>query len=222
MLLLTLWLAATPLEDYRHAQADLETRRHELAEQWKTAPAKARLGAREALLRYLEQSAFPAWAGTTWNFYGTTTTPREGTIACGYYVTTVLEQAGFKLERVVLAKQASSYLVSTLARGTKVEWLRPADNADAVAQVRARFGDGLFVVGFDFHVGFLRLDGARAEFCHSSFIEPGAVTCEDPVASGAFASRVYVVSDALNDRVLDDWVLGRAVPSQLPKRPRTE
>jgi hypothetical protein len=38
-------------------------------------------------------------------------------------------------------------------------------------------------------VGFLRLDGERAAFCHSSFIEPGSVTCEDPVQSGAFASR---------------------------------
>jgi hypothetical protein len=29
-----------------------------------------------------------------------------------------------------------------------------------------------------------------------------------------------VVADALNDRVLDDWLLGRAVPTQLPKKSR--
>ncbi|MFZ5440935.1 MAG: hypothetical protein ACOZQL_13085 [Myxococcota bacterium] len=218
MFVLSLVLAATPLEDYARAREALEARRQALQQTWKKRPAEARANARTELLSFLEKSAFPAWEGTTWNFYGTSTTPREGTIACGYYVTTVLEQAGFRLERVLLAQQASAFIVSTVARGTKVEWLKPADNADAVKQIHARFGDGLFVVGFDYHVGFLRLDGERAAFCHSSFITPGAVTCEDPVASGAFASRLYVVGDALNDRVLDDWIAGRELPSQLPNR----
>lgn len=220
MLWLSIVLAATPLESYRTARGELEAHRVELQALFKKDPTKARLDARSSLLSYLETSAFPAWTGTKWDFYGTSTTPREGTIACGYFVTTVLEQAGFKLERVHLAQQASAVLVSSMARGTKVDWLRPADSADAVKQIHERFGDGLYVVGFDFHVGFLRLDGERAAFCHSSFIEPGAVTCEDPVPSGAFASNVYVVANALNDRVLDDWILGRAVPtwSASPRR----
>ena len=221
--LLTLILAADgalPVIDYQQARAELESRRLELSASWKKKPVEARQAARTTLLTYLDDSAFPAWKGTTWDFYGTTTTPREGKIACGYYVTTVLEQAGFRLERVKLAQQASAWVVQTLARGTRVDWLHPADNADAVKEIRQRFGDGLFVIGFDFHVGFLRLDGERAAFCHSSFIEPGSVTCEDPVPAGAFASRTYVVGDALNDRVLDDWLLGRAIPSQLPKKPQ--
>ena len=218
--LLTLVLAAeaAPLIDYEHARTELETRRIELNGAWKKQPAEVRLQARAALLAYLENAAFPAWKGTTWNFYGTTTTPRAGTIACGYYVTTVLEQAGFHLQRVLLAQQASAYLVSTLARGSRVDWIRPAGNAEAVGEIKKRFGDGLYVIGFDYHVGFLRLDGERAAFCHASFIDPGSVTCEDPVPSGAFASRTYVVADALNDRVLEDWIFGRSVPTELPKK----
>lgn len=126
-----------------------------------------------------------------------------------------------RADLVRLAQQASAWIVATLARGTRVDWIHPADNAAAVKEIRERFGDGLDVIGFDYHVGFLRLDGARAAFCHSSFIDPGSVTCEDPVPSGAFASRTYVVADALNDAVLDDWLLGRAIPSQLPKKPVT-
>lgn len=219
---LALILAATPLPDYQKARADLQARRLELGASWKANAAEARQQARSTLLAYLETSAFPAWEGTPWNFYGTSTTPREGTIACGYYVTTVLEQAGFRIERVRLAQQASAWIVSTLARGTRVDWIRPADNEAAVKEIRERFGDGLYVIGFDYHVGFLRLEGERAAFCHSSFIDPGSVTCEDPVPSGAFASSTYVVADVLNDRLLDDWLLGRATPSQLPKRPRRE
>lgn len=217
-MLLALVLAASPLAAYEQARAELEAHRVELSTTWKKHPAEARTQARITLLDYFENAAFPAWRGTVWNFYGTSTTPREGTIACGYYVTTVLQQAGFKLERVRLAQQAAAYVVSTVARGSRVDWIRPPNNAAAVQEIHERFGDGLFVIGFDFHVGFLRLDGERAAFCHSSFIEPGSVTCEDPVPAGAFASNTYVVADALNDTVLDDWLLGRALPTQLPKK----
>ncbi|MFO0601308.1 MAG: hypothetical protein U0228_38725 [Myxococcaceae bacterium] len=211
------------LETYQSARTALESRRLDLAADAKHHPAKARQLARRTLLDYLEQSAFPAWKGTPWAFYGTTTTPGEGTIACGYFVTTVFEQAGFKIDRVLLAQQASTWLVTTFARGSKVERLTPKDNADAVTQIRKRFGDdALVVIGFDYHVGLLRLDGDRAEFCHSSFIEPASVTCEDPIHAGAFASSVYVVADALNDVFLDDWLAGRAVKSVLPAKPRRE
>lgn len=205
--LLLLVTAATPAE-YADAQTRLEETRRSLATE---KPARARLAGRAAVLDFLDQTAFPAWAGTPWDFNGTSTTPGEGKIACGYLVTTVLLHAGFKVERARLALQASANIVATLARGTPVVRFTPRDNADALAQIHQRFGDGLFVVGFDYHVGFLRLEGERAEFCHASVIEPAAAVCEPPVPSGAFVSRLYVVADALNDRVLDDWLAGRAI-----------
>lgn len=206
---------------YDEARATLEARRVELAQRWPKERAAARVEARRALLDYLDTAAFPAWSGTPWAFSGTTTTPKEGAIACGYFVTTVLEQAHFRLERVRLAQQASAYLVSTVARGSTVEWLRPKDSAAALTEMKARFPAAkLLVVGFDLHVGFVRLEGERAAFCHSSYLEPGVVTCEDPLTAGAFVSSLYVVTDALTDALLDDWLLGRDVPSVLPKRPR--
>ncbi len=208
--------AGAPI-DAAAARIQLEKQRVALAAS-DEAVAKKRATARLTLRSYLENSAFPAWAGTPWDFNGTSTTPGQGKIACGYFVTTVLDQAGVKVQRVKLAQQASANIVSTLARGSRVEWLRPADNAAAVAEIRKRFGDGLLVVGFDFHVGFLNLQGDAARFCHSSYIQPATVTCEDPVASGAFASNAYVVADVLNDGLLDDWLAGRALVTQLPKR----
>jgi hypothetical protein len=209
-----------PTVDYDAARVSLATRREALARSWATPKRRAqvRSQAREALLDFVDARAFPAWAGTPWNFYGTTTTPREGTIACGYFVTTVLEHAGFQVERVRLAQQASAYIVSTMARGTHVEWLRFLAPAEVVKQVHDRFGDGLFVVGLDYHVGFLRLAGERAAFCHSSVIEPAVVACEDPLTSGGFASHLYVVGDALNDAAVDDWLLGRPIATQTPPK----
>ena len=208
MLAIVLLLSTAAAPDYAAAQTSLEATRVALTGQPRT---EARVAARTAVLEFLEKTAFPAWTGTPWDFNGTSTTPGEGKIACGYLVSTVLLHAGFKVERVRLAQQASANIVATLARGTPVVRFTPRDNAEALAQIHQRFGDGLFVVGFDYHVGFLRLEGERAEFCHSSFIEPGSVVCEPPVPTGAFASRLYVVADALNDRVLDDWLAGRAI-----------
>lgn len=221
--LLCLTLAADAGVPLETARASLESRRLELAKQWRASQSgrvTARREARSAILAHLDGAAFPAWAGTKWDFYGTTTTPREGTIACGYFVTTVLEQTGFKLERVVLAQQASAWLVKSVARGSEVSWLRYQSPGQVVQQVREKYGDGLYVVGFDLHVGFLRLDGARAAFCHASYLDPGVVTCEDPLTSAAFLSDVHVVGDVLNDELIDDWILGRDVPSVLPKKPR--
>jgi hypothetical protein len=214
-------LVAEPAVPLETSRAALETQRLSLAKQWRASGsgrATARRVARGAILAHLDAAAFPAWAGTKWGFYGTTTTPREGEIACGYFVTTVLK-TGFKLERVVLAQQASAWLVKSVARGTEVTWLRYQTPKQVVDQVREKYGDGLYVVGFDLHVGFLRLDGPRAAFCHASYLAPGVVTCEDPLTSAAFFSDVHVVGEVLNDNLLDDWILGREIPSVLPKNP---
>jgi hypothetical protein len=55
----------------------------------------------------IDKKLLPYWLGTTWNFNGTTQVPGEGSIACGYFVTTLLRDAGVKLERVKLAQMAS-------------------------------------------------------------------------------------------------------------------
>jgi hypothetical protein len=208
------------VSDYESARVALATRRAALAAAWarpKQRPATRQL-ARSAVLDFVDAVAFPAWSGTPWNFYGASTTPKNGTIACGYFVTTVLEHAGFRVERERLAQQASAYIVSTMARGTPVVWLRHLEPAQVVAKVRERFGDGLFLVGMDYHVGFLRIDGERVAFCHSSILGPAAVACEDPLISGGFASNVYVVGDALSDAAIDDWLAGRAIVTQTPPK----
>jgi hypothetical protein len=215
-------LSATPQQTYLDARDQLTKARLTLAHVFVSDAFSARNKARERLRSYFETQAFPAWKGTPWNFYGTSQTPQQGTIACGYYVTTLMEHAGFRIERVVLAKQASAYLVASVARGTAVEWLRPASSGAAIAAIRKKWGDGMFVVGLDLHVGFLLLQGEESQFCHASYLGDATVLCEDALTSGAFVSSLYVVADALNDNLVDDWILQRTVPSQLPKVPVTK
>lgn len=51
------------------------------------------------------------WMGTPWDFNGTASKPGGGKIACGYFVATVLMDAGFQVDRYQLAQQASGNIL---------------------------------------------------------------------------------------------------------------
>lgn len=208
---LALACGASPVaERYARATRALEATRLELA---RGPRAAAHTAAREALLTALDQELFPAWEGTPWDFYGTSETPREGAIACGYYVTTLLRDAGFRLERVHLAQQASEWIVKTLAAERDIQRFRRADLGELVRAVRKKHGEGLFVVGMDLHVGLLRLTQTQALLCHAAVLAPRHAVCEDAVSSPGMVSSYHVVGPVLTPARLEDWLRGRPLPS---------
>jgi len=169
--------------------------------------AQARTRLRDAIDREL----IPAWFGTPWEFYGHSERPQVGTIACGYFVSTVLRDAGLRVPRVLLAQQASEHIVRALAPDDRITRLRQATQAEVVEALRKK-GDGLYVVGLDFHVGLLRLDGDTALFCHSSYLGRSVVVCEKAEEAPAMASSYHVVGEALGDERMVDWLLQRPIP----------
>lgn len=173
--------------------------------------------ARDRLARALDEDLVPAWYGTAWEFYGVSETPGQGTIACGYFVSTVLRDAGLRVERVRMAQQASEYIVRSLAPEARILRLKGLTNAQVVDEVRKQ-GDGWYVVGLDFHVGFIRIDGEATRFCHSSYLGSRVVTCEAPESAGALVSTLHVVGPALPDSRVVDWLLQRPVPTRLPPK----
>ena len=205
-------------DPYPDVLARLADRRAALAERHRAAKTPAARAAVLGSARTLVVSAvrgeiLPAWFGTPWEFHGTSQTPGEGTIACGYLVSTVLRDAGFKLERVRLAQQASANIVRTLAPASAIRRYRDLEPAEAAKRIRRDYEDGLYVVGMDYHVGFLVLDGAKVELCHSAFVAPGEVACEPAASSYGFVSRLWVVGPALPDERLRDWLEGKAIPT---------
>ena len=214
-----LLLAEPPAAAYDKAVSQLAQDRATLAASYraaKTAKAHAEVlaQARARLLEAIDRDLIPAWLGTPWEFYGDSERPREGAIACGYFVTTVLRDAGLKVERVLLAQQASEYIVKTLTPEARILRLRNVTRAQVVEAARKK-GDGLYVVGLDLHVGFLRLSGEDARFCHSSYLGTRAVVCEKAEDAPAMASGYYVLGDALGDLRILDWL------QQTPIRLRT-
>ncbi|MFD2720095.1 hypothetical protein ACFST9_15335 [Hymenobacter monticola] len=202
---------------YRATLRRFTARRLRLAARYRQAPTRvaraARLvEARELLLTALDSTIFPAWEGTPWAFYGTTWEPRRGRIACGYFVTTSLHDAGLRLQRTVLAKQTSECIIKNLTSEAHITRYRGVEPADFVRQVRA-LGPGLYVLGLDFHVAFLRVRaGGAVQMVHSSYVGPGTVVREAAESSAAIGSKYRVLGKVSDDDVfVRRWLLGEAL-----------
>jgi len=202
---------------YEESISDLSAQRTGLAKRWTDAtdaPARATVlaDARTAVQRAIIDDVFPAWLGTDWAFYGDSEVPGEGSIACGYFVSTVLRDAGFKVARVNLAQQASSKIVRTFATKGETTWFRRKAALEVVKHVENQ-GEGIYIVGLDYHVGFLVYDGDDVRMCHSSVLWPGTVVCEPAAQAEAMQSLVHVVGPVLTDDVLRRWLQGKAFPT---------
>ena len=157
-----------------------------------------------------------SWVGTKWSYSGTTQRPRRGKIACGYYVSTVLQHAGFGVDRVDLARQASEQIIRSLVPDPDIERLYHRSQPKVVDHVLAS-GEGIYVVGLDTHVGFLVASDDQVRFCHSSRRKVRrrriGVVCEEARTSPSLKSRYTVLGRLDDPSLLDAWVAGAALPT---------
>jgi len=117
------------------------------------------------------------WLGTSWDFHGTAETPGKGKIACGYFVATVLRDAGFQVDRYKLARQPSQNIIRSFLPADSMT-LRVGVPYETFAKEVASAEPGIRIIGLDSHVAFLvtRPDGFR--FIHSSGSKPWCVVDE--------------------------------------------
>jgi len=137
--------SATPLandaHEYRDLLAKLESERAALASHYREATSQTEKDrivsqSRSAVVRTIYAEIFPNWYGTGWDFNGTTEVPRQGKIACGYFVTTVLRDAGWKVQRARLAQQASENIVLSLTSEPYIKRFRRVAIDDFVRTVK--------------------------------------------------------------------------------------
>lgn len=203
--------AADPAADYRAVKRDVASRQVALNRAYRAARddssravvlAEARSFLEDAIVRRL----LPPWVGTPWDYNGTSEQPGVGSIACGYFLTTVLRDAGFRIDRARLARLPSEQLIRDFCDPRDVRRFSGAPAPDFVAAVQ-RQGPGLFIVGLDYHVGFLVSDGRKVRFVHSTVVGAGKVVDEPALDSGPLVwSRYRVVGRVLSDRVVSRWL----------------
>ncbi|MGL4400676.1 MAG: hypothetical protein ACRCXD_12465 [Luteolibacter sp.] len=160
---------------------DLERWRKDLAARHRDAKSNDARAAVESDARAVLEQALPAmmrcWLGTPWDFNGTAKDPGAGKIACGYFVATVLRDAGFRVDRYQLAQQASENILRSFLSKPSCD-LSVGEDYQAFATALERREPGVYIVGLDTHVGFIVVDGGGFRFIHSSGSEPWCVVDE--------------------------------------------
>lgn len=201
------------LKNYEEAIAKIDAERVALAAEFQQANTQAKKNevidrARKVITQSIVNDLFPFWYGTDWDFSGVTETPNRGKIACGYFVSTLLRDAGWKVERARLAQQASENIVLSLTDDRCIKRFRQVAIGDFAEAVR-EWGEGLYIVGLDIHTGFIVNIGGEVYFVHSSYVEPYEVVKERAVESKVLSSSKYRVIGKLSadDRLITKWFL---------------
>lgn len=170
-----------------------------------------RAAARRLLDTAIGDELAPAWVGTRYSFSGQSRRPFSGSVACGHWITALLEDAAIPVDPD-LGALASARIVRTLAGRDATTWLSDRSPGVLVNQVRST-GDGLYLLGLDTHVGLLRVRGSDVDFCHAAGSWPRAVLCEPAGSSPSLRSRVHVWGPLLSDRAVDAWLTGTRLPT---------
>ena len=151
-------------------------------------------------------SLLPFWYGTPWDYNGVTQQPGRGAIACGYFITTVLQDAGLTLNRVKLAQCPSAQMIKTLVAPAFITHFSNKPLPEFLAAIQKQ-GFGLYIAGLDFHTGFLYHDGAQTWFMHAKWANPAAVVKEDAATSSILASSRCRITGKLSadPAILKHW-----------------
>lgn len=160
--------------------------------------------ASQALCKSLQDSIFPAWYETKWDFNGISNIPQEGFIACGYFVSTTLKHAGFNLNRYRLAQQAAEVIIKEICGHN---YVTKYDDGDMLITSLSKKPDGLYVLGLDYHVGFVVVEKGKVFFVHSDYVN-GKVIRQLAEESEAYAGSTYFVLGQIsnNKKLLNAWI----------------
>ena len=151
--------------------ADLQRWRENLAAQYSKARTSEEKAAVEKDARVILETMLPemmrCWVGTPYDFNGTAEKPGGGKIACGYYVSTVIRDAGFRVDRYKLAQQPSQNILRTFLSGDAC-LLKVGQNYQQYADWVEGLEPGVYLIGLDTHVGFIVVRPDGMHFFHSS------------------------------------------------------
>lgn len=215
-------------ESFEELVAQIEARRQELHAQWKRGDREQRARVRDEARRYvvdaMVEQVFPRWIGMPW----TMAIIRDGLkpdarvpweqgrgVSCSFFVVSTLENAGLRLAgRRTFAGAVS--LPVQLSLSPRRQDLRRWHGIGPAGLKRRMldWGDGLYIVGLNCHIGYIVVRGGDVRFVHSSYTEPYEVVDEPLVEAAAIANSPGYVVTALyrDDRLIDHWLSGRRVP----------
>lgn len=210
---------------YKQLLVRIEHRRQKLRRRYlharsKRQREKIRAQARRFVLDTIERRIFPAWLGTPWGMdrNSTATRPHQRgmTVACSYFITSVLQNAGLRLDSRYRFGQAPALYIQRSLAPKRADLQRYFSIPDArLAANIARHGDGLYIIGLVNHVGFVVVRHGKVRLVHSGYV-PHADVIDEPLVGAqviAISKRAgYFVTPLFHDDwLIDKWLRGEPV-----------
>ena len=165
----------------------------------------------------ITDTIFPYWYDTKWDYNGTTEYPQNGNIACGYFVTTTLKHAGFNLQRVKLAQQASSKIIETICgRGTA--HIIGNNDTERLKEYMLGQKNGIYIIGLDNHVGFIWKSDTTLRAVHSNGVSGSMKVVNEPIESCKLInkSKAFYIGDLKKNKSLyKNWITGKSIKTVL-------
>lgn len=199
-------------ESYSQTITSIREMQHSFNREFRAAKSKSVKDslikkAKTYLIKTLSEEIFPAWYGTKWEFYGRTTTPQKGSIACGYFVTHTLSDLGFNIPKTSWAQLASEAFIKKLSTSP----LKRFSNAsmEKVEYYLRSQKEGVYLVGLDCHVGFVLVTKEDIRFIHSSYYHPHiGVMSESIKSTNPLSDSSYRVFGKLfSSQMVKNWIL---------------
>lgn len=162
----------------------------------------------------LVNKLIPHWLGTPWSFEGHTSIPGQGKIACGYFVSTTLQDMGFNLNRYKLAQQLPIHEAKILSLGNPLIEIVSTSTEERIRQLQTKLKEGIYFIGFDqSHVGYIQKKNDNLFVIHSNYIGSQGVVIENIVDSIVFSSydRIYISEISTNQLLLKKWLMNEAI-----------
>ncbi|WP_406685578.1 hypothetical protein N1F78_07635 [Seonamhaeicola sp. MEBiC1930] len=196
-----------PNQNYSALKRTILSDKVHFKNQFSTHPEKTIDSVSKYLYHKLVNELVPHWYNTTWDFNGYTNIPKEGDIACGYFVSTTLKHLGFNLNRYKMAQQAGLNEAKTLQENSKLKVFSNLSFKSLKNKLNTSYNDGIFFVGLDNHVGYVLIKGKEIYFLHSSYYDD-KVMIELAEYSPCFESNIYVFAEITTNKVLvKKWIL---------------
>lgn len=162
-----------------------------------------------AFTNHLVDKIIPHWYGTPWSFEGHTALPNQGKIACGYFISTTLQDMGIKLNRYKLAQKSPFDEAKIISCGSVINSVFQETTEKAFEEIDRLTQEGLHFIGFDKgHVGYLLKRKGELFLIHSNYLSPGSVCIEPLAESRVFKSfsKFHLVDISNNQGLLQLWL----------------
>ena len=201
---------------YATLVSELERWRGDLRKEHSKARTAEEKAAVEKDARVILELVMPemmrCWLGTPYDFNGTAEKPGGGKVACGYFVSTVIRDAGFRVDRYKLAQQPSENILRTFLKSDGC-LLKVGQDFESYTKWVEGMEPGVYLMGLDSHVGFIVNGAEGTRFYHSSGWQKRGVVNEAGNKAGALRHSNWRMIGGLtaDPEVIRTWLGGEKV-----------